>query len=159
MGEPLTQAHHGELARLLGHPRVGETLLGMQTPAQVQEWITRHMLHWDGHGYGQLVWHLRESGEFVGRGGLLRSEVDGKWETEVGWAVMPELWGRGYATELGAASVEHGFRDLGLSEIVAFTLPENVASWRVMEKLGFSFEKEFQHAGLPHHLYRRRRKG
>ena len=128
----------------------------MQTPTQVEEWITRHMLHWDHHGYGHLAWHLRASGEFVGRGGLLRSRVDGTWETEVGWAVMPDLWGRGYATELGAAAVEQGLRDLGLAEIVAFTLPRNVASRRVMEKLAFKFEKHFEHAGEPHILYRRR---
>ena len=49
------------------------------------------------------------------------------------------------------------FDDLGLGEIVAFTLPTNVASRRVMDKSGFTFERKIEHAGLPHVLYRRAR--
>jgi RimJ/RimL family protein N-acetyltransferase len=73
---------------------------------------------------------------------------------EVGWALVPELWGRGYATELGAAAVDVAF-GLGVTEVVAFTLPHNAASRRVMEKLGLSYEREVVWADLPHVLYRR----
>ncbi|MGH2968657.1 MAG: GNAT family N-acetyltransferase [Solirubrobacteraceae bacterium] len=61
----------------------------------------------------------------------------------------------GFATELGAASVRHAFEQLALDVVVAFTLPDNRASRRVMEKLGFEFERDIEHAGLPHVLYRR----
>jgi RimJ/RimL family protein N-acetyltransferase len=64
-------------------------------------------------------------------------------------------WGQGLATELGAASIEIAFGPLGLVDVVSFTLPGNVASRRVMEKLGFAFERETIYAGLPHVLYRR----
>ena len=65
-------------------------------------------------------------------------------------------WNEGLATELGAASLAVAFGPLGLADVVSFTLPDNRASRRVMEKLGFAFERDTIHAGLPHVLYRLR---
>ena len=90
----------------------------------------------------------------VGQGGLQTSFIAGVDEVEVAWAIVPERWGQGLATELARAATEAAFGQLGLPEIVAFTLPENVASRRVMEKSGFEFERGIVHAGLPHLLYR-----
>jgi ribosomal-protein-alanine N-acetyltransferase len=70
---------------------------------------------------------------------------------------VPERWGEGLATELALASVDAGFGTLGLTELIAYALVDNVASRRVMEKAGFTYEREMQHVGLPHALYRRRR--
>jgi ribosomal-protein-alanine N-acetyltransferase len=80
--------------------------------------------------------------------------VGGRDEVEIAWAVAPERWGQGYATELGAAAVRVAFADLGLASVVAYTTPGNRASLRVMEKLGFEYEREVVHANLPHVLYR-----
>ncbi len=52
-------------------------------------------------------------------------------------AVMPEQWNRGFATEMGRASLEIGFERLGFPEVASWALPNNLASRRVMEKLGF----------------------
>ena len=90
-----------------------------------------------------------------GRGGLQYTFVAGTNEVEVAWAIVPDRWGQGLATELARASVALAFDDLRLREIVAFTLPHNVASRRVMEKSGFEYEGPIVHAGLPHVLYRR----
>ena len=92
----------------------------------------------------------------VGRGGMQYTFVAGCHEVEVGWAIVPERWGEGLATELALASVEVAFGNLGLPAIVAFTLPDNLASRRVMEKAGFIFEREIVHQQLDHVLYRRR---
>jgi RimJ/RimL family protein N-acetyltransferase len=153
-GEPLGEGHHADLCTLLSDPRVGETLGGVLTPPRVADRLAVQVAHWADHGFGHWLWRARDSGELVGRGGLQRTSVDGRWEVEVGWAVVPELWGRGYATELGLASVEHAFERLGIADVVAFTLPHNRASRRVMEKLGFEYEKDIEHAGMPHVLYR-----
>ena len=153
-GEPVSASHHGELCRLLGDPRVGRTLGGTRTPDEVAVWIAEEELHRAANGFGQWMWRVRSSGEFAGRGGLRRTEIDGVTETEAAWAVVPELWGRGYATEIGRASVACAFERLGLADLVAFTLPDNVASRRVMDKLGFEYEKDISHQGLPHVRYR-----
>jgi ribosomal-protein-alanine N-acetyltransferase len=55
---------------------------------------------------------------------------------EIGWLVTRPEWGKGYATEAAGALLRFGFAELGLHKISATTDPENVASWRVMEKIG-----------------------
>ncbi len=63
---------------------------------------------------------------------------------EIGWVFHPRYHGRGYATEAAAALLRHGFETLGLHRIIATCQPENVASWRVMEKLGMVREAHFR---------------
>jgi ribosomal-protein-alanine N-acetyltransferase len=67
---------------------------------------------------------------------------------------MPDYWNRGFATEIAQVSLDVGFERLGLAEIGSWTLPINLVSQRVMEKLGFRYERDFEFAGLPHRFYR-----
>jgi ribosomal-protein-alanine N-acetyltransferase len=117
--------------------------------------LVAHEAKWEQHGFGLMAWYEKATGAFIGRGGIQWTHVGGRDEVEVGWAVMADRWGEGFATELAAASVDRGFDTLGLADVVAFTLPGNRASRRVMEKLAFEFERDVVHAGLPHVLYRR----
>jgi [ribosomal protein S5]-alanine N-acetyltransferase len=153
-GERISPAHHEVLCALLGDPRVGATLGGVRTAKQVGESLARSDAHWERHGFGLWAFRERRTGAFVGRGGLLRSRVDGRDEIEVAWAVMADRWNEGFATELGACAVGVAFERLALPDVVAFTLHDNRASIRVMDKLGFVYEKDVMHAGLPHVLYR-----
>ena len=82
---------------------------------------------------------------------------------EIGWRLDPEHWNRGYATEGARAALEYGFVSLQLPEIVSFTVPGNVRSRRVMEKIGMTHwaSDDFDHPALPeghplrrHVLYR-----
>ena len=84
----------------------------------------------------------------------MRASVEGKSEVEVLYALRPDFWGNNLATEMARAVVQFVFGRLRLMELVAYTLPTNAASRRVMEKCGFEYEKEIVHAGLPHVLYR-----
>lgn len=107
-------------------------------------------------GCGLWLVRERDSGQMLGQGGLQSSLVGGANEVEAAWAIVPDHWGQGLATELARAAVQVAFGELALPEIVAFALPENHASRRVMHKTGFVFEREIVHAGLPHRLYRLR---
>ena len=82
---------------------------------------------------------------------------------EIGWRLAVEHWGHGYATEAARAALDCGFQRLGLEEIVAFTVPANRRSRRVMERLGMTWSAadDFDHPRLPpghplrrHVLYR-----
>src|SRR5262249_25029118 len=151
-------SHAEELFLLLRDPRVAKTLTPTGEPpteAVVLDGLRTKIEHWDRHGFGLWLLRDRATGEMVGRGGLQYTFVGGHSEVEVGWAIVPERWGQGLATELAVLSVQVACHDLGLSEIVAFTQPGNVASRRVMEKAGFLYERDLIHAGLPHVLYRR----
>lgn len=143
-----------DLCRLHRDERVMATLGGLRGPAWTAELLAGMLGHWRGYGYG--LWIVRDRGTraFLGRGGLRRVEVAGRCEVEVAYALVPGAWGRGLATELAAESAAAAFGELALTELVAFTLPDNRASQRVMEKVGFRFEREIARAGLPHRLYR-----
>jgi RimJ/RimL family protein N-acetyltransferase len=154
-GEPIGPEHRAGLVALLGDPRVGATLGGVATPADVDAQIAAMATHWERHGFGWYAFADRETGALVARGGPHRAHVARRDEVEIGWTVAPERWGQGLATELGAASLDVAFGALELPDVVSFTLPDNVASRRVMEKLGFAYERDTVHQGLPHVLYRR----
>lgn len=140
-------------------PRVTPTLWARDepiTPADCEAGLRDKLRHWEGYGFGQWLWRDRASGEMVGRGGPQWTNASGTDEVEIGWVIVPERWRQGFATELAWASLDVAFGPLELDEVIAYTLPENVASWRVMEKTGFVFEREIEYVGLRHLLYRRR---
>jgi ribosomal-protein-alanine N-acetyltransferase len=158
--ERLRPEHGTELRRLLLDPRVSATLwprIKPPTEADVVEGLVAKVDHWDRHGLGMWLLRDRDTGEMVGRGGLQFTYTAGLNDIEASWAIVPERWGQGLATELAHACVDVAFDQLGLLDLVAFTLPGNAASRRVMEKAGFTYERNIVHAGLPHVLYRRLR--
>jgi len=129
------------------------TLGGVRSAEQTAEYMQRNLQHWADHGFGIWLLHDRDTGAVVGRVLLRNLPLDGTMEVEVGYSVMPAFWGRGLAVEASARCLEIGRDCLGLSRIVAVTLPDNARSRRVMEKLGMRHERDVLHAGLPHVLY------
>ena len=76
-------------------------------------------------------------------------------EVEIGWMITREAWGRGYGTEAGRAVRDEAFEQLGLESVVAVHHPDNLASARVIEKLGMTFERDVvDRRGWPYRLYR-----
>jgi RimJ/RimL family protein N-acetyltransferase len=105
-----------------------------QAFAQMCGWLGQ----WELRGTGQWALQERETGTFVGRAGSHRPErVD--WPgIEIGWTLHPDHWGKGYATEAGAAAVEYVFSHHDVDEIYSVILPENSASQGVAKRLGFT---------------------
>jgi len=87
----------------------------------------------------QLAVLLRESGALIGSCGV-RRKPDNNTEADIGFELSPEHWGRGYATEAATAMAEFAFRELGVRRLSSWCVAENVASARVLEKLGMSLE-------------------
>jgi RimJ/RimL family protein N-acetyltransferase len=153
--ERLRPEHFPDYARLFQDARVMATLStdGLPLPdGEVADWLRSSLQHWDRHGYG--VWIFREEGRFIGRAGLGNCEVGGRPEVELGFALLPEFWGRGLATEMARSMLRLAFERIGLRHVVGFTTAANRASRRVMEKAGFRFEGEAVQADLPHVFYR-----
>jgi [ribosomal protein S5]-alanine N-acetyltransferase len=155
-GERLRPDHLDVLAPILADPRVGATLGGVRDRDEVADMLAVSVESWARDGIGYWMFFEPATGAPVARGGLSRTTFAGRPEVEVGWTVSPERWGEGFATELGAAAVDVAFGDLGLPNVVAYTLPHNVASRRVMEKLGFVYELTAPYKQFGDHvLYRR----
>jgi RimJ/RimL family protein N-acetyltransferase len=87
---------------------------------------------------------------FIGRCGIHRW----RGEVELGYIVKPSFWGQGFGTEMATAVANHAFTALDLSNLVAFTRHDNHASRRVMEKVGFLYERDFIDEGVRSVLYR-----
>jgi RimJ/RimL family protein N-acetyltransferase len=101
---------------------------------------------WGENHFG--VWAVTDkvTGEFIGHCGL--GPVPEAGEIEVLYALGQAYWGRGIATEAARASVHFGFEQANLDRLIALAVPENIASRRVMEHLGFAYEKDAQYFGL-----------
>jgi RimJ/RimL family protein N-acetyltransferase len=126
------------VARWNADERFTRHLMGLQTAEQTAEQFARWERHWDEHGFGLLAIVDRASGALVGRTG---PQYHRAWpgEPEVGWSLDPAWWGRGIATEAGAAALAWTHEGLGFERVVSITTEENLASRRVMAKLGFEF--------------------
>ena len=154
-GERLGPRHNDALEPIFADPRVGATMGGVWSRETLEQTTTAVDAHWEEHGFGYLMWFERSTGEPIARGGLSRTVFDGAPELEVGWTTTPERWGEGFASELGRAMVEVAFGPLEAPDLVAYTLPHNSASRRVMEKLGFAYEKTALYKTFGDHvLYR-----
>jgi RimJ/RimL family protein N-acetyltransferase len=152
-------------AALNADPRVVEHLPSALSREESDGLVARIDAHFGRHGFGLWAVEIHAGARFAGFLGLAVPGFEAHFTpcVEVGWRLAAELWGHGYATEAARAVLTFGFETLRLSEIVSFTVPGNVRSRRVMEKLGMRHDPvdDFDHPALPeghrlrrHVLYR-----
>lgn len=91
------------------------------------------------NGFGLYLVVLRETGESIGMCGLIRR--DGLEDVDIGYALLPRFWSRGYAVEAARATKAYAKEVIGLKRIVAIVDPANEGSIRVLEKIGLRYEK------------------
>jgi RimJ/RimL family protein N-acetyltransferase len=167
------EADREPFRRINADPRVMEHMPGPLAPEQSDGLIDRIEQHFERHGFGLFAAQLsgvqpRGQDEAIGFIGLSVPAYDAPFmpAVEIGWRLAFDAWGKGLATEGARAAVRFGFETIGLDEIVSFTVPANVRSRRVMEKLGMTHDPadDFDHPVLPvghplrrHVLYRPRR--
>jgi RimJ/RimL family protein N-acetyltransferase len=115
-------------------------LRGAMPPEETAEFLNRMLERYESDGFGIEAVVERESGVMIGWAGLAVPHFLPEIlpAVEVGWRLSGPWRGRGLATEAGAAAVAFGFTDGGLERIVSIYEPDNLASGRVMERLGFS---------------------
>jgi len=157
---PWREADLPAFAALNSHERVMTHLPKRLSREESDEFANRISAHFDKHGFG--LWAVEAPGvaPFIGFVGLLVPNYEAPHTpcVEVGWRLGFDFWNRGYATEAAQAAVAFGFRQFSLEEIVAITVPHNLPSRRVMEKLGMSHDpkENFDHPVLPEgHALRR----
>jgi RimJ/RimL family protein N-acetyltransferase len=109
---------------------------------------------YERHGFGLYMTEVKESGAQIGMCGLIKRDT--LPDVDIGFALFPEFWGRGYAHEAAAAVLEHGRRTFDLKRIVAITSLDNESSIKVLEKIGMQFERTLEFApGDPVRLFGR----
>lgn len=125
----------------------------VQDRGEARAKVRERILLYNDRKIGKFPIFLRSTGEFIGTCGLESFYIDGRSEIELGYRLCIRFWGKGYAAEASAAVLDYGFKHLKLNKIIAFALPQNKASLRILEKVGFHYRRDFIHAGLPHCLY------
>jgi len=138
-------------AALNADPVVTEYLPGTLSREESDAMLARLEAHFGRHGFG--FWAVETSdGSCAGFVGLSVPRFESHFTpcVEIGWRLAPRHWGHGYATEGARAALAFGFEEVGLEEIVSFTVPDNVASRRVMQKIGMTNDPgdDFDHPSL-----------
>ncbi len=146
--EDIDPLHH-----ILGEKDVLRHLPNTNPPSRdkAQQIVSGQLKHWEDHGYGWWAVELRAESKFIGWCGLrYLPETE---EVEVAYLLGKPHWGKGLATEGAQASLRYGFEELGLESIVGIVHPENVASQRVLKKLGLRFVEEAEYFGMDCYRY------
>lgn len=152
-------------AAMNADPRVMEHFPSTMTAEESKAAANRHRQNIESRGFGFWAVEVPGLAPFIGFVGLSVPRFEAHFTpcVEIGWRLAFEHWGKGYATEAARASLAFGFANLKLDEIVAFTVPANRRSRRVMEKIGMSRREadDFDVPNLPeghpirrHVLYR-----
>jgi ribosomal-protein-alanine N-acetyltransferase len=152
LSTPRLQLRHFEsedidaLAALYGDPEVRQYFPdGTRTRNETAE-----ELEWFRHGHpthpelGLWATIERTSGAFLGRCGLLPWSIGGRHEVELACLIDKSRWGEGFATEAARAIVTHAQDSLKLQRLICLILPGNVASARIAEKVGMSYERDLR---------------
>jgi ribosomal-protein-alanine N-acetyltransferase len=156
------------LAALSRDPKVMEFFPKLFDRAECEAAVGRTEAHFERHGFGWWAVELIREETFMGYVGLrvVPHQLPFTPAVEAGWRLAREHWGKGYATEAARAALALGFGAKRLDEVVAFTVPANLASRRVMEKIGMTRnpQDDFLHPEVPeghplqpHVLYRLKR--
>jgi ribosomal-protein-alanine N-acetyltransferase len=136
---PIALADGAAIHRYMSDPIVTRWLPeGVLDEAQAQAFARKHA----GRSATAIAVTERESGELIGH--MVFHPWYGHATHEIGWAISAGCQGRGYATEAARALLDFAFTSLGCHRVIATCQPENVASWRVMEKLGMRREAHFR---------------
>lgn len=149
---PWREADLAPFAKMNADPRVREYFPSVLTTEESNRSVEMMSEHIAKCGWGFWAVSLIQTDEFIGMIGLENVSFVAPFTpaVEIGWRLTFDHWGKGYAAEGAAASLEYGFETLNLDEIVSFTAEHNQKSQRVMEKIGMRHNSndDFDHPKL-----------
>jgi [ribosomal protein S5]-alanine N-acetyltransferase len=124
------------------------------TREESQAWLDRQLARYRDPGFGLLILEDRATEEFLGTAGPAPMVVEGIDEVEIGWHTKPGRKGEGIAPEAATAARDWAFANLDVDHLISLVRPENTGSNRVAQKIGMRVDREVDHAGLRHFVYR-----
>ena len=127
------------------------------TVEETSAWLAHNADEWKQSGFCVWAAELKPEGKFIGYLGV----SEPTWfpelmpTPEIGWFIDRGYWGQGLATEGASATIRFAFEQLDAERLIAIYNAQNVASGRVMEKIGMSFWKQIAHPrfGVPLRVY------
>lgn len=144
---PWMRSDREPFARLNADPVVMEHFRSTLDRAASDDFVDRIAACWAERGWGLWAVEVPDASPFIGYVGLWPADFVVPGTVEVGWRLAHDAWGHGYAPEAAVVALQFGFEEVGLGEIVSFTVHANRNSRRVMEKIGLRRrpERDFDH--------------
>ena len=106
--------------------------------ALADEWIRIQLDRYDHQNFGHLAVELKKTGDFIGMGGILPRELNGKAEYEIAYSLKPKYWGYGYATEIAKTMKNYGFNSIDPNRLISMIEVDNADSAKVAVKNGMN---------------------
>lgn len=153
--EPYHDAHYAGLRVMESDPSVMRYINHgiVKTPEETWEGIRRVQARWDKYGFSWWTIIEKASEAIVGAACLqYLANVEGA-PLEIGWRLVPDHHGKGYATEAAKVIIDFAAERVGATYLVAVADPENVASQRVMQRLGMTYKAVELHYDVPCVVY------
>lgn len=128
-------------------PQVREYLRGVETPERVRETFDKAAKSQREEGFSFWFLEDRANGQLLGCAGLKRADSERiqpelRDELEIGWLLRQEAWGMGLASEAARAAMAYAFAHCNAERVISLTSRSNIASWRIMEKLGMTYRPD-----------------
>lgn len=140
------------LAKLYGTEENTRFISGVLSPEGAWRMVAQRIGQWHLRGFGMFAVEEKSSGAFVGHAG---PNFPAGWpEREIGWGLVPDFHGKGYATEAARAGLEFAYGVLGWDTAISLIDPDNVPSQKVATRLGTTFENTQQVADFTAGIYR-----
>ncbi|WP_115712647.1 GNAT family N-acetyltransferase [Legionella sainthelensi] len=112
---------------------------GKRDKNEVRVGLEKAIHHFQKHQFSLGSVFVKDSHEFIGRAGMIYFNYDdNQSEVEIAYALLPQYWGRGYATEITTSLIQFAFRDFNMQKLIAVVHPENTSSQNVLIKSGMS---------------------
>ncbi|SOC79681.1 Protein N-acetyltransferase, RimJ/RimL family [Salinimicrobium sediminis] len=118
-----------------------------------EEWIRLQFNRYQEQGLGHLAIELKETGEFIGMGGIIPRELNGKKEYEIAYSLIPRFWGNGFATEIARTFRDHGFKNKIADRFISIIDIANHQSAHVARKNGMLVLFKTEYLGLQVNIF------
>ena len=118
----------------------------MQNPVALKKRLDFYISCYDDRNLGQHAMIWKDTGEMIGWSGL--QPLENSDEIEVSYGMIKKYWGKGIGYETGLFWLKFGFEEVNLDRIVAVADKENIGSWKIMEKLLMTYERNEEHYGM-----------
>lgn len=150
-----SEADFPALYAIVSNPETMRFSDGVESEATARVRLTAFCQSYADRGFGKWAVEERESGDIVGYCGFGVEEFDGCVEPELGFRFLPAFWGVGFATEAALGCSRYAFSLLKFPRYFGFANPANVASVRVLEKIGMSRLGDRKFHGYPVVVYQK----
>jgi RimJ/RimL family protein N-acetyltransferase len=143
-----------QLAPILANAKVMKfSLTGVLSASQVRAKVDNFIASYKKFAFGKWAIIFKESNKLIGYCGIAIEQIDKADEPEIGYRLDPAFWGCGLATEAASTALQYGFERLNFPDILGIVERENVASVRVLKKLGMKYKKETVFHGVKMDIY------